>query len=173
MFASSPWYSDKISLIGFFITICGIIITVIQATKARKSADEASRASREAVQRVAKFSNVAMLTSAIEKIERINSFHREKIWHHTPSLCTETRSQLAQIRALDLDISEDGKIIIQRALTNLALIQTHIVNFLDMPPDKEGVLKSSRWDSLLAKDCEQLNAIVAKLKYGVPNHDDT
>ena len=166
MFVSTPWYSDKISLIGFFLTFCGIVLTGIQATRARNSAEEASRASKEAVQRVAKFSNVAMLTSAIEKIERINSFHREKIWHQTPSLCTETRNQLAQIRALDLDISEEGQIVIQRALTNLAQIQTSIVNFMGMPPDRQGVLKSSGWDSLLAKDCEQLNAIVATLKYG-------
>ena len=142
-----------ISLIGFWVTVAGVV-------RSHRAAEQAAAAARSARESIRLFDTVVDFSSAIATLEEIKRAHRQAAWSMLPDRYAAIRKLLITLRAANGDLSEGHLSLIQNAIANLQDIEASVERALISP----GALKPAKFNALLSEDIDNLVAVLTELK---------
>jgi hypothetical protein len=110
---------DLSSVAGIFISIFGFLFTVIGVVRSKNAADRAETAAKETRDSIRLLDTVVDFSAAITALEEIKRMHREEQWAFLPDRYAHVRKLLASLRGTRVTLSNDQKITVQQAISNL------------------------------------------------------
>lgn len=145
---------------GIVISLIGFTVTVIGVVRSRSAAERAELAAKQTMQSMRLLDTVVEFSAAITALEEIKRLHREANWPLLPDRYAHIRKLLANLRTAQVELSDDQKTTVQQALANLRQIEDLVERSLK----NQSQLNVARFNRLLSDDIENLLIVLSDLK---------
>jgi len=156
-----PLYSDYLSVVGFILTIGGLLITSIAAVKAKNAAVAAKDASVAAATGLRRIDFVAEAQTILHLIEELKRLHRSNAYDLLPERYSAVRSRVISIRESGFVIGDDELSLLQDVVARVAALE-------QLYDGNNGFLRDVRklvkYNKSLSVCSESLISLVEKVK---------
>jgi hypothetical protein len=159
-FVAANKVGDLASIAGVLISVIGFGFTVVGVFQSRNAAERAETAARAARDTIRLFDMVVDFTEAISNLEDIKRAHRSGQWAMLPDRYAAIRKLLITLRTSNPSLTEDQNVVIQEALANLRLHETHIEKGLAAGASPNAV----KLNAAVSRDIDQLVQLLTELK---------
>jgi hypothetical protein len=151
-----------VSLVGFGITIWGVLRSKSAAQKAQ---EEVARV-RETMLRL---DTVMQFSEAITIMDEIKRLHRASAWVMLPDRYSALKRILISIRTLDFDINDDRKTVLQSAIQHFSDIEKKVEKSLATQSNLPNV---ARLNEIVSIQLDKLNEVLASIRQEIGVNED-
>jgi hypothetical protein len=151
---------DLSGVMGIFISLIGFAVTLIGVVKSKSAAQRAEAAARATRDSINLLTTVVDFTFAISALEEIKRLHRAGQWVLLPDRYAALRKILVSLRNATVMLSNEQQASLQNALTNLYATETAVERALE-----SGVaLKAAKFNVVMSRDIDALLAALVELQ---------
>lgn len=149
------------SLAGVLISIVGFTLTLIGVIKSRSAAESAKSSAAEVRQKLAIKTSLVDLTRVASEVEELKLFHRANVWDALPSRYTSVRRNLLVIKETYANLSRKQKTDIQGVIGQFSSIEQIVEKALASRQDPPDVPTLNR---IAAEQGDKINAILVSIQ---------
>ena len=151
---------DLSGVVGLCISVIGFLVTLVGVVRSRKSAEKAAKAAADARESIREFETVVEFAEAISLLEEIRRAHRQEQWALLPDRHAAIRKRLLSLKASRSQLSETHLAAVQNALVNI----TNIEQVVERGLQNSGTLRPARFNAILSGDVDDLFIALNQLK---------
>jgi hypothetical protein len=142
-----------ISLVGFAVTIWGVI-------RSKDAATRAEQAAKDTRDKIRLLDTVVDFSAAISTLEEVKRMHRSNEWALLPERYAAIRKLLISLRTSGPPLTDEQNVTIQGALANLREMEAHV----ERARESQTVPKSAKFNVLVSTDIDNLLTVLNELK---------
>jgi len=156
--------NDTVAVVSILVTIGGFVVTILKLRKSQRAAEAAKDAAMRTQKNMEYVSAITDFAAAIEILDEIKRFHRNRVTQPLPDRYSALRKILNTARAgrgeLGTGLTDAHKAIVQDALVNLAKAEEAV----DRAVASNHAPDFVRLNRILTRDLDQLQEILVYLK---------
>jgi hypothetical protein len=114
------------SIAGVVIAIIGFIITIWGVMRSKNAAQEAKAVADKVRADMLRANTVGEFASALSEMEEVKDLHRQNLWALLPQRYSALRKSLILIKGSNPDLSDEQKTVLQGAIQYLASIEKQV-----------------------------------------------
>jgi len=164
-------YGDWASIFGVLISLFGFWITIVGVTRARSAARRAEQAARDTRKSIKLLDSVAEFATAITMIDEIKRLNRESAWRVIPDRFSALKRVLVNIRSGEPRLTDDQRRTIQKAVQDLADLESLVERAIESTKDSSEILDVPRINRVISGHADRLSEIVINLRDRVSESD--
>jgi hypothetical protein len=151
---------DLSGIAGISISLIGFTVTVIGMLRSKSAAERAEKAARETRDAIRLLDTVVDFSTAISTLEEIKRLHRQANWALLPDRYASIRKVLVILRSSNLMLTDPQQTVVQEALANLYSIETTVERALA----GQTLPKTPKINAIISSDIDRLLTVLAELK---------
>jgi hypothetical protein len=152
---------DLSGALGIIISLVGFAVTLIGVVKSKTAAQRAEAAAKATRDSIGLLKTVVDFTTAISALEEIKRLHRTNQWVLLPDRYAALRKILVGLRGTDVALSADQQSSLQNALTNLYAVETAVERALEAGA---APAKPAKFNAVLSRDIDALLMALGELQ---------
>lgn len=142
-----------ISVVGFAVTLRG----VIKSKSAAQRAEEAAKSTRNSIRLL---NTIVDFSAAIATLEEVKRLHRSNQWSLLPDRYAALRRILVVLRTAEITLNPDQSAVLQNALSDLSAMEEAVERFLE----GSSTPKAAKFNAVISRDIDQLIAVLTELQ---------
>ena len=153
---SLSYVADWSSVAGLALAVIGFGVTIWGVLRSKSAAERAAKAAEAARSNLLRVDSIAEVSGVITGLQDIKRLHRSGSWPSMPERYGNARRMLVAVRAGNPALTDPQKALLQSTIQQLSMMERQIEEHLARPADAPDVAKLNRLVSLQVDNLTQL-----------------
>lgn len=152
---------DISSIVGLFISVIGFAVTIWGVIKSKNAAESTKETAEKMQKDLRRLDTIVDISSVVGIMEEIKRHHRNNNWIILPDRYSSLRGKLVLIKSTHNDLTDKQKTFLQSAIQQSKLIEENVEKALSKNLEPQNFAKLNK---LLSDEIDKLNEVMAEIK---------
>lgn len=158
-------WANWMSVIGFPLSVIGLIIAIWQIRTSIRVSEAAKKASEETRMEISRTYIIFDFASSLKIMEEIKTLNRLSAWHIVIERYSQLKTLLISVKNSDHNLAADDESKIQNAIIQIAKLESKIEKHLYRP--STSIQDVVKMNNVMSNTLEKLSQVLTKIRNGI------